>query len=89
MGEFCHHLPVLIIEWWSSVDGVWRHPRSLWKQRDCAITSRDGLYVRLLECTIAPVNHPLFSDPLVGAQYRWSANFAPFAPRFWGLIQGA
>jgi len=30
-----------------------------------------------------------FSDPIVGAQYRWSANFAPFAPRFWGLIQGA
>lgn len=28
------------------------------------------------------------SDPIVGAQYRWSARFAPFAPRFWGLIQG-
>jgi amino acid permease len=27
-------------------------------------------------------------DPTVGAQYRWSANFAPFAPRFWGLLQG-
>ncbi|KAF2673819.1 amino acid transporter [Microthyrium microscopicum] len=27
-------------------------------------------------------------DPAVGAQYRWSANFAPAAPRFWGLIQG-
>ena len=38
--------------------------------------------------SIALVDHPLFSDPLVGAQYRWSANFAPFAPRFWGLIQG-
>src|SRR4051794_32116237 len=29
-----------------------------------------------------------FSDAAVGAQYRWSANFAPAAPRFWGLIQG-
>jgi amino acid transporter len=27
-------------------------------------------------------------DPTVGAQYRWSARFAPFAPRFWALIQG-
>jgi choline transport protein len=27
-------------------------------------------------------------DPTVGAQYRWSANFAPTAPRFWGLLQG-
>ncbi|KAF2014283.1 putative amino acid permease [Aaosphaeria arxii CBS 175.79] len=27
-------------------------------------------------------------DPTVGAQYRWSANLAPSAPRFWGLIQG-
>lgn len=28
------------------------------------------------------------ADPAVGAQYRWSARFAPFAPRFWGLFQG-
>ncbi|KAH8725649.1 amino acid/polyamine transporter I [Phaeosphaeriaceae sp. PMI808] len=27
-------------------------------------------------------------DPTVGAQYRWSANFAPAAPRFFGLLQG-
>ncbi|KAF2183460.1 amino acid transporter [Zopfia rhizophila CBS 207.26] len=27
-------------------------------------------------------------DPTVGAQYRWSANLAPCAPRFWGLLQG-
>ncbi|KAF2847928.1 amino acid transporter [Plenodomus tracheiphilus IPT5] len=27
-------------------------------------------------------------DPTVGAQYRWSARFAPFAPEFWGFIQG-
>ncbi|KAF2849473.1 amino acid transporter [Plenodomus tracheiphilus IPT5] len=27
-------------------------------------------------------------DPTVGAQYRWSANLAPAAPRFWGLLQG-
>ncbi|KAH7360368.1 amino acid/polyamine transporter I [Rhexocercosporidium sp. MPI-PUGE-AT-0058] len=27
-------------------------------------------------------------DPVVGAQYRWSAAFAPFNPRFWGLFQG-
>ncbi|KAF2092918.1 amino acid transporter [Rhizodiscina lignyota] len=27
-------------------------------------------------------------DPTVGAQYRWSAAYAPFAPKFWGLIQG-
>ncbi|KAF3802564.1 Choline transport protein [Colletotrichum gloeosporioides] len=27
-------------------------------------------------------------DPTVGAQYRWSANLAPSANRFWGLLQG-
>ncbi|KAL5117829.1 hypothetical protein ACEQ8H_004303 [Pleosporales sp. CAS-2024a] len=27
-------------------------------------------------------------DPTVGAQYRWSANLAPAAPRLWGLLQG-
>jgi amino acid transporter len=27
-------------------------------------------------------------DPAVGAQYRWSAKFAPNAPEFWGFIQG-
>ncbi|KAF1954363.1 amino acid transporter [Byssothecium circinans] len=27
-------------------------------------------------------------DPTVGAQYRWSANLAPSAKRFWGLLQG-
>lgn len=27
-------------------------------------------------------------DPTVGAQYRWSANLAPFGKRFWGLLQG-
>ncbi|KIK52429.1 hypothetical protein GYMLUDRAFT_251252 [Collybiopsis luxurians FD-317 M1] len=27
-------------------------------------------------------------DPTVGAQYRWSANLAPAAPKFFGLIQG-
>ncbi|OHF02952.1 LPXTG-domain-containing protein [Colletotrichum orchidophilum] len=27
-------------------------------------------------------------DPTVGAQYRWSANLAPGANRFWGLLQG-
>ena len=27
-------------------------------------------------------------DPVVGAQYRWSAKFAPIWPRFWGLLQG-
>ncbi|KAL8691569.1 MAG: hypothetical protein Q9218_003229 [Villophora microphyllina] len=27
-------------------------------------------------------------DPVVGAQYRWSAQFAPLWPRFWGLFQG-
>ncbi|KAF2189372.1 amino acid transporter [Zopfia rhizophila CBS 207.26] len=27
-------------------------------------------------------------DPTVGAQYRWSANFAPKWNKFWGLTQG-
>ncbi|KAF2001658.1 amino acid transporter, partial [Amniculicola lignicola CBS 123094] len=27
-------------------------------------------------------------DPTVGAQYRWSARFAPRYPEFWGFMQG-
>jgi amino acid permease len=27
-------------------------------------------------------------DPVVGAQYRWTAAFAPAYPEFWSLIQG-
>ncbi|KAF2404832.1 amino acid transporter [Trichodelitschia bisporula] len=27
-------------------------------------------------------------DPTVGAQYRWSANLSPWAPKFFGLLQG-
>lgn len=26
--------------------------------------------------------------PVAGAQYVWAADLAPFAPAFWGLIQG-
>ncbi|KAF2731537.1 amino acid transporter [Polyplosphaeria fusca] len=39
-------------------------------------------------CAIGFSLAELASIPTVGAQYRWSANFAPFAPRFWGLVQG-
>jgi choline transport protein len=33
-------------------------------------------------------NQLLLRDPTVGAQYRWSAKFAPKYPRFFGLLQG-
>ena len=43
----------------------------------------------MLAVLLVPKAHfPFSSDPMVGAQYRWSANFAPSAPRFWGLLQG-
>ena len=37
---------------------------------------------------ITLADHPI-SDPIVGAQYRWMASFAPFARLFLGLLQGA
>lgn len=52
-----------------------------------------GVYVSML--VLSPIIHKRcsaelhhYSDPTVGAQYRWSASFAPAAPRFWGLLQG-
>lgn len=30
----------------------------------------------------------IIRDPVVGAQYRWAATFAPSNPAFWALIQG-
>jgi len=47
-----------------------------------------SMYVTYIHWSITSIDLSMFSDPLVGAQYRWSANFAPFAPRFWGLLQG-
>jgi choline transport protein len=46
------------------------------------ITSVGSILIALSLAEMAAV------DPVVGAQYRWSAAFAPFAPRFWGLFQG-
>src|SRR5262249_4412239 len=43
-----------------------------------------SMYAGLMS-TIRPSLLTSCRDPVIGAQYRWSANFAPFAPRFLGL----
>jgi len=45
-----------------------------------------SMYVDCIICM--PRTYSVSSDPMVGAQYRWSAKFAPAAPRFWALVQG-
>src|SRR5215472_17230923 len=51
-------------------------------------------YQKWRPCTYKAVRKAMLAsltpcrDPVVGAQYRWSTNFAPCAPKFWGLIQG-
>ncbi|KAF2667233.1 amino acid transporter [Microthyrium microscopicum] len=44
-----------------------------------------GFGASFVACSLAELSS---MDPSVGAQYRWSARFAPFAPRFFGLLQG-
>ncbi|ETS75560.1 hypothetical protein PFICI_12504 [Pestalotiopsis fici W106-1] len=46
------------------------------------LTSAGSIFIALSLAEMAS------ADPAVGAQYRWSARFAPFSPRFWGLFQG-
>jgi hypothetical protein len=56
--------------------------RSLrWPRCSCPVR------MRAYPATLADHSIP-HRDPIVGAQYRWSASFAPFAPRFWGFLQG-
>ena len=89
MGNRRHYFPVLSVQWRSGVHGVWCHSRHLRRHCGFHVASRDGFNVSPFACVQTQLNLQIFSDPIVGAQYRWSANFAPFAPRFWGLIQGA
>jgi len=81
------NFPICTAQWWAFSLALRMHSRRLW--RDCSglLYGGNGLHVRK---TVPAIRSSLTScrDPVIGAQYRWSANFAPFAPRFWGLIQG-
>jgi hypothetical protein len=87
MGDCWRHLPILSSKWRPSINGVWRHPGLLRRQRHFYVSRRAGLNVCIL---LLQYRHHLTSssDPIVGAQYRWSAHFAPSNPKFWGLLQG-
>ncbi|KAL9591878.1 MAG: hypothetical protein Q9179_007282 [Wetmoreana sp. 5 TL-2023] len=51
--------------------------------------SSAGALLEVCELQHSGIRHGLaIDDPVVGAQYRWSAQFAPTSPRFWGLFQG-
>jgi hypothetical protein len=81
------NFPICTAQWWAFSLALRMHSRRLW--RDCSglLYGGNGLHVRK---TVPATRSSLTScrDPVIGAQYRWSANFAPFAPRFWGLTQG-
>ena len=89
VGSVRHHFPIRTSQRRTFVHGLRIHSRRLWSDRSGLLNGRNGLHVRKKPClsAIEPTLTPC-RDPTVGAQYRWSANFAPFAPRFWGLLQG-
>jgi hypothetical protein len=89
MGGDCHWASVFYVEWRTSFIAIWNNIRRPWINRDCYVTSRNGFNVRsFIRLAILVANQRLHRDPTVGAQYRWSAKFAPKYPRFFGLLQG-
>jgi len=87
MGNIRCYFPICLVEWWSSINGIRLHSSWLRSECSCLFHGRNGLHVGASTLAILP-SLTRCRDPTVGAQYRWSANFAPFAPRFWGLVQG-
>jgi hypothetical protein len=63
----------------------------VWVLHTCCFIGREGLHVgptwalRERRCVV-----DIATDPTVGAQYRWSALYAPrvMSPAFWSLLQG-
>lgn len=94
MGDCRNHVPVLAAEWRPGFNCLWRHPRWLWLCLRCHVACRNVFDVRHVSssfqlcCFRAASLLSLSSDPVVGAQYRWSARFAPAAPRFFAMVQG-
>lgn len=83
----CAYLPTQSTEWRSSINSIRQFICNHWGHSNCAVNSRAGLYV----CMNTASGSSLLTtvrDPVVGAQYRWSAAFAPSNPEFWGLFQG-
>ena len=88
LGVFCPDLSICPDKRRSGVYILWYHPRWAGCLRCGSLISRAGINVMEAIAKHQSQNLTLRRDPTVGAQYRWSANFAPFAPRFWGLLQG-
>lgn len=96
MGRRCGDFSIVLAEWRTGVNGVWGNIRWTGLHGDRFIVGRDGFNVRRnliladLPCK-DPITQAAFSrDPVVGAQYRWTALYAPrfMSPEFWSLIQG-
>ncbi len=87
MGSSWSFLPIQFVERWPGIVGVWKLIRGHWLDNDRYFAGRDGFHVRY---SAAGESARLIRsrDPVVGAQYRWSAAFAPANPAFWGLFQG-
>lgn len=90
MGSFRALHPVQSAQRRPSIAGVWQFPGWLWILPHCIVIGRNGIHVRSSIALVLGRTNLLTcgSDPVVGAQYRWSAQFAPMWSRFWGLFQG-
>jgi hypothetical protein len=89
LGVNGHQLPGQFAQWRTRYfdlrhDHVWTR-----RHRNGSFACRDGFHVRHLRTHLRSVLIR-FSDPVVGAQYRWSARWAPrgMNKKFWGLFQG-
>ena len=89
MGGHRSRSTVQSAEWRSCVASIWQYSSWCRNLPHSIIFGRDGFHVSV--SSIASLRAQVLSchsDPVVGAQYRWSAQFAPIWPRFWGLFQG-
>jgi hypothetical protein len=87
LGSLRDFLSIQFVKRRSGVIGLWKFICGHWLDNDRVVAGRVGFHVR---GSAANESASLirFRDPAVGAQYRWSASFAPANNAFWGLFQG-
>lgn len=83
----CPRLSTQFAKWWSGIPDIWQYICNCWNAGSCLINGGNGFHVRGNATALMRLLTET-RDPVVGAQYRWSASLAPKYPKFWGLIQG-
>ena len=89
LGVGRHHSADVTPQWRTDLDGLRAHVVRCRLDGACGVVRRTGFDV----CVRQALNLALLMsqrDPVVGAQYRWTARLAPSSgpPAFWGLLQG-